>query len=301
MPGLYDFLNGLGIPQSPPPPTQGGLLGALQKQGILGPAYGNPLLMRQFANQQAAFPREKLSTLQQGMDLGAGLLGMVPGIGDVLGLAADANRFRTEPESRTPLNFGLSALGLLPFIPNITVYHGSPHKFDKFDINARNTNSGGSSFGKGVNLSADKTHAKVYGKNVYKVDLPDEDIATFIKWEKPVSQDLAKQIPPIDFNKPIPFGGGAFIDRSPDGEWLLKANSNHAGFRMTEKEVMRMFGDQNTGEQVYRRLVAALGDEAAASKWLLERGYKGIENTTERNARNFVVFDDKIPKIIGRD
>ena len=43
----------------------------------------------------------------------------VPLVGDVAGLAADAYRYKTDPESRTPLNFGLSALGALPFVPSM--------------------------------------------------------------------------------------------------------------------------------------------------------------------------------------
>ena len=53
----------------------------------------------------------------------------IPGVGDVLGLAADARRYATDPESRNPLNFGLSALGALPFVPGMTAWHGTPHKF----------------------------------------------------------------------------------------------------------------------------------------------------------------------------
>ena len=52
-----------------------------------------------------------------------------PILGDVTGLAADARMFSQEPESRTPLNFGLSALGALPFIPaaaTIKAFHGTP-------------------------------------------------------------------------------------------------------------------------------------------------------------------------------
>lgn len=44
-------------------------------------------------------------------------LSPVPGVGDVAGLAADARRFIQEPESRTLTNYGLAALGLLPFVP----------------------------------------------------------------------------------------------------------------------------------------------------------------------------------------
>ena len=42
-----------------------------------------------------------------------------PGVGDVAGLVADANRLYNNPEERTPLNFGLAALGALPMIPGI--------------------------------------------------------------------------------------------------------------------------------------------------------------------------------------
>lgn len=42
---------------------------------------------------------------------------LIPGVGDVLGAAADIRRFIQEPETRTPANFGLAALGMLPFVP----------------------------------------------------------------------------------------------------------------------------------------------------------------------------------------
>jgi hypothetical protein len=42
----------------------------------------------------------------------------VPFVGDVAGLAADAAMYANYPEERTPLNYGLSALGVLPFVPS---------------------------------------------------------------------------------------------------------------------------------------------------------------------------------------
>ena len=58
----------------------------------------------------------------------------VPVLGDLLGLGADVNRYATDPESRTAGNFALSGLGMLPFVPAMTAWHGSPHKFDKFSL-----------------------------------------------------------------------------------------------------------------------------------------------------------------------
>ena len=42
----------------------------------------------------------------------------VPFVGDVAGLAADAAMYANYPEERTPLNYALSALGVLPFVPS---------------------------------------------------------------------------------------------------------------------------------------------------------------------------------------
>lgn len=54
---------------------------------------------------------------------GFGMLG-VPGLSDAAGLAGDAMMFARDPESRTPLNFGLSALGALPFVPGVGAVRG---------------------------------------------------------------------------------------------------------------------------------------------------------------------------------
>jgi len=52
-------------------------------------------------------------------DAGALALSSVPVLGDVAGVANDVRTFATDPDSRTPLNIGLSALGALPFVPPV--------------------------------------------------------------------------------------------------------------------------------------------------------------------------------------
>ena len=92
-------------------------MGLLEQQNdSLLPVTANPKMLAQAlkARQQ---PRTQL-TGQGLLDTAAIGLSPVPVIGDALGLAADASRFYNEPESRTPLNFGLAALGMLPFIPS---------------------------------------------------------------------------------------------------------------------------------------------------------------------------------------
>tara|TARA_R110001592_G_scaffold136542_6_gene353744 strand:+ start:285 stop:1628 length:1344 start_codon:yes stop_codon:yes gene_type:complete len=117
-----------------------------------------------------------------------------PILGDVTGLAADARMFSQEPESRTPLNFGLSALGALPFIPAaatikafhgtprikseqvrerkpIKAFHGTPHKVDKFSMDKIGTGEGAQSYGHGLYFAESPDVAKQYAQNVPHADV----------------------------------------------------------------------------------------------------------------------------------
>jgi hypothetical protein len=61
------------------------------------------------------------------------------------------------------LNAGLSALGALPFIPTLhTVYHGSPHKFNKFDMSKIGTGEGAQAYGHGLYFAESPGVAKSY-------------------------------------------------------------------------------------------------------------------------------------------
>ena len=63
---------------------------------------------------------------------------LVPGVGDVTGLAADVDMYMRDPESRNIPNYLLTAAGALPFLPaasqvrqGIKAYHGSPHNMPR--------------------------------------------------------------------------------------------------------------------------------------------------------------------------
>ena len=55
------------------------------------------------------------------MDQAAVATAPIPILGDITGAAADARMFYEEPESRTWANAGMSAAGLLPFVPALSV------------------------------------------------------------------------------------------------------------------------------------------------------------------------------------
>jgi len=165
-------------------------MGLLPENSLL-PATSNRNMLAQSlkARQQ---PRTQL-TGQGLLDTAAIGLSPVPVIGDALGLAADASRFYNEPESRTPLNFGLAALGLIPFVPPLVsaglgkfaqsqgkslaaptgparkqagaiVYHGSPHKFDQFDSSKIGTGEGAQAYGHGLYFAENPKVAQEYSK-----------------------------------------------------------------------------------------------------------------------------------------
>lgn len=62
-------------------------------------------------------PSNAQSNYNPGVSLST-LATMTPAIGDLVGLALDAHMYKTQPETRTWGNYGLSALGALPFIPH---------------------------------------------------------------------------------------------------------------------------------------------------------------------------------------
>src|SRR5512139_1388510 len=87
-------------------------------------------LAREMTHQEPIQSERPLADWLSGMNTmqKLGLL-QVPVVSDVAGLLGDIQQYRDEPESRGLLNYSLTGLGLLPFMPNMTVFHGSPHKW----------------------------------------------------------------------------------------------------------------------------------------------------------------------------
>ena len=92
------------------------------------------------------------------------------------------------PEAQKLSNIALSAL---------TVYHGSPHKFDKFDKRKIGTGEGAQAYGHGMYFSENPNVADSYynqfhdthgAAHFYKADIPDELIPKMLDWDKPLSQ-----------------------------------------------------------------------------------------------------------------
>jgi hypothetical protein len=162
-----------------------------------GAITANPRLMSQALRARRAFDRPAPAQGARGaLDYAAGVTAGIPVIGDLLGLGRDVAQFQAEPESRTPMNVGLAALGLIPFVPpavsyglgklaksrgveiapppagpassqaGAIVYHGSPHRFDRFDSSKIGTGEGAQAYGHGLYLADNPAVAKGYAEKL---------------------------------------------------------------------------------------------------------------------------------------
>lgn len=230
-------------------------------------------------------------------------------------------------------------------LAGMTVFHGSPYKFDKFDMSKIGTGEGAQAYGHGLYLAENPVVAKEYQKTLsagrvpnvvdsklqqlydqtgnweaavdkhlgsvyntpkvkaqmretmlkngpplnteggllYKVDLPDEHIAKMLDWDKPLSQQSKKvqtALKEIETKFPeIPdFNLRKWMDADPLA---------------------------STWHNVLQRDLGVAPNDVA--KILKEKGIPGIRyldggsRTGGAGTSNFVVFDDALPKIIGRE
>lgn len=210
----------------------------------------------------------------------------------------------TQPRQANPkkwMDAGMELAGMAPVggLVAHTVYHGSPHKFNKFDMSKIGTGEGAQAYGHGIYAAEspdvarsymlagtsgnmpttiDKAGANVSG-NFYKVDIPDEAIPRMLDWDKPLSEQ-APEVRAAAKN--------LGITDAVNGEDLLwKIKRTKYGAR----EAMQ----GNTG----------IGDAGIyASEQLRQQGIPGIRYLDQasrgsgQGTSNFVLFDDQLPRIL---
>jgi hypothetical protein len=125
--------------------------------------------------------------------------------------------------------------------------------------------------------------------SLYKVDLPDEQIAKMLDWDKPLSQQSWYR-PVADVVKEYK-GAGKDVDAY--AKLISKANAR-------DGEV--------TGGQFYEGMLSTFGgSQAKVSEFMREAGIPGIRYLDQGSrsggagTSNFVVFDPKHMNIIGRE
>lgn len=234
--------------------------------------------------------------------------------------------------------------GILP----MDVYHGSPYKFDKFDMSKIGTGEGAQAYGHGLYLAENPVVAKEYqktlsagrapnvvdaklqqlydqtgnweaavdkhlgsvyntpkvkaqmretmlkngpplnteGGSLYKVDLPDEQIAKMLDWDKPLSQQSE--------------GVQASL-KSILGNSYKPTMTGQQAYEMASYKTMPMIMKED-GAYAQSHL-----RQPSASNSLRELGIPGIRYLDQGSraggagTSNFVVFDPAHMNIIGRE
>jgi hypothetical protein len=172
----------------------------------------------------------------------------------------------------------------MSFAPmGITAFHGSPFKFDKFDLNKAKEGTGINLFGKGVYLTDNPNVAKSYaGENgyVYKVDVPDKNVESMIPYMEKIKnqntkvQELANRYNPE-------------LQKIMELQNLKNPNSQ-----------MSNIDDLYTSDLF--RAMGKLNKEAESK--LIQEGIPGVYHPNiGGKGTNYVVYDPSILKILERN
>lgn len=157
-----------------------------------------------------------------------------------------------------------------------TAFHGSPHKFEKFDLGAIGTGTGIQAHGWGLYFAFSKNTAKRY-RDRLKGSTDEGSL---------VEADIPEDAVLLHENKTI--------EKQPP---KVRA--------IIEAELERIGGSANDGKSFYREIkfeMQRLGAEnpaRAASEHLNKLGIKGIRYVGERDGEAYVIFDDQAIKIIN--
>lgn len=182
-----------------------------------------------------------------------------------------------------------------------SAWHGTPHRFDEFSLDAIGTGEGAQAHGWGLYFAADKKISDDYRNRLrkgrergqlFEVDIPENDVL------------LDEDLPLSEQPEPVREALQKASDAMPDDE--AEASMAEYLYQVLEED------PDITGEKLYDTL-AALGtsdyDETlrvssegarAASLFLNSFGIKGITYNGGQDGRCFVVFDDKAIKVLDK-
>lgn len=279
-----------------------------------------------------------------------------------------ARGLRALPASQGQVAQAMNWSSLAPF--GITVYHGSPHQFTKFDMSKIGTGEGAQAYGHGLYFAENPNVAAGYAENLktitrggkvlepvnvsqggfvsnsveanaaeliakngyktvlddaisaakadpgnpwlaehldavrslknvpvsinkhlYKVDIPDEHVAKMLDWDKPLSQQ-PESVQNVLAKIAADYGATnkawqMYSTKEPDWQGLIFGGMEATGDQAL-RSMTRRFGDKATSEMLRNAGIPGIR--------YLDQGSRGAGAGTS----NFVVFDEKLPKILGR-
>ena len=197
--------------------------------------------------------------------------------------AANAMRKFVAPKANQMLEDYMVKSGMqLP----ATVWHGSSHKFDKFDASKLGTSEGSQAYAHGHYTAVNPNNAQGYiptyegapEGQLYKIDLPDEHIAKMLDWDTPLSEQ-------------------AWFKGSPSYDEIL-ATVKREGRHPTPQEKLiakikspyTNLSENMTGENLYSNLGSNIVESAKNAREYGIPGVTYIARGAGAGSKNYVVF-----------
>lgn len=200
-----------------------------------------------------------------------------------------------------------------------TAYHGTPHRFDEFSLDAIGTGEGAQAHGWGLYFAGSRDVSEGYRERLlgnelessgqenkgqlFKVDIPENDVLLdeqklFSEQPEVVRSALSEAVsdlgidvgskPKMEYSEEL--GKYYFVDPYYNRELdHYKRFDNKDDAELWQKENT----EEYSGEFLYNQIADKLGSQKAASLWLNEHGVKGITYDGWVDGRSFVIFDDK--------
>lgn len=219
-----------------------------------------------------------------------GLLAYPPAIPLVSVMATPDEKRRGQEQ------MAMSGLGLLSIGNSMSpLYHGSKHKFNKFDLRKIGTGEGAQEYGRGLYFAEDEKAAQWLAElpggtpNMYETRLRWPDVSReandplgphhFLDWDKPLAEhsDYVRQA----------------VEPSLSLDFVRRVEKRPAG--------------KVRGSDVYGEYTRMFGGEDQASEALRKVGIPGIRyidprvlDTAEESA-NYVIFDDALAEVLRRN
>lgn len=170
-------------------------------------------------------------------------------------------------------------------IQEMIAYHGSKMNFDEFNLAYMGTGVGAQEFGEGIYLTFDKEAAYGYGGTIYTVNIPDENKANYIYYDRSIPSDLFSAI--ID-------NIVADITRQYPDEY-----TDEQSIEDLKKELYDIM-DPSEGRHLMYNIHRYIDDSIVIPKILKNAGVTGFIYNNGK-ADNVIMFSSKDIKILDKE
>lgn len=214
---------------------------------------------------------------------------------------------------------GVSADVLARHYPGFEAWHGSPHKFDKFDASQIDMGEGSQSQGHGLYFAEQRVVAEQYRDNLSRaIPTVNGRIQATGNGKFNIVDDFGVQAGPFPNREQAELSlkgteGNLYrVQINADQERFLDWDKPFSGQSEFVRKALSEHADLEgvgavSGRDLYKQLQADRASPAEVSALLNDSGIHGVKyldagsRADGEGSRNFVVFDDKLVQVLDRN